>query len=163
MKKRDALVLGMLFLAVTGTILTVACGPTPAPKVLKIRVAYPSEVAFGDVPSLMAWDKLADKGYAVLPIFFAAPELSTEAVSRGDAEIGTGATRTTFSAIAKGAKIKLIVDESANEWSVVAGKSIKECKDLDGKRVAIHSEGAISTMMLKTWVDTNAMGPNRTT
>jgi NitT/TauT family transport system substrate-binding protein len=150
MNKRLAL---LLILTLIVSMVAVACGPKEEPGVVRIKIAYPSVPDFGDLPSMMVYDRLVEKGYAVLPTHFAQSELAVEAVSRGDADIGTGATRTVMAAMQKGAPLKFIVDQVANEWSVYAIASIKECKDLDGMRLAIHSEGAVSTAMLKTWIE----------
>lgn len=54
--------------------------------------------------------------------------------------------------------MKFIVDEVANEWSVIG--TMKECSELDGKRLAIHSEGAVSTAMTKNWINETCPGIN---
>lgn len=156
MKTKFAL---LLVLTLIVSMVAVACGPKPeAPQVTKIKLAFPSVADFGDIPVLLAMDRLADRGYAVLPTFFAQTEMAVEAVSRGDADIGTGATRTQMAAMQKGAPLKFIVDEVANEWSVIG--TMKECSELDGKRLAIHSEGAVSTAMTKNWINESCPGIN---
>jgi len=155
MNKKLAL---LLVLTLIVSMVAVACGPKEAPGVVRIKIAYPSVPDFGDLPSMMVYDRLVEKGYAVLPTHFAQSELAVEAVSRGDADIGTGATRAEMAAMQKGAPLKFIVDQVANEWSVYAISAIKECKDLDGMRLAIHSDGAVSTAMLNAWIDTTCPG-----
>jgi NitT/TauT family transport system substrate-binding protein len=126
--------------------------PKPAAKGVKIRVAYPSQADFEDIPTLLAVDRLSGMGYSVETTFFAQPELAVEAMSRGDAEIGNGAARTYLKAIQKGAPIRVIGEQAGNNWSVLAVKAITKCADLDGKRLAIHSEGAVSTAMLRAYL-----------
>jgi NitT/TauT family transport system substrate-binding protein len=59
-----------------------------------------------------------------------------------------------MSAIEKGANLRLVVTRVKNEWSVYALNAIKTCADLNGRKLAIHSEGAVSTAMLKNWIAT---------
>lgn len=150
---KKILVLGMGFLILTGGMAACAPGDTSVtPKVISMRVAYPSIPDFEDIPSLIAFEQLVAKGYAMLPIFFAQPELAAEAVSRGDAEFSAGSARTYLAAIQKGAPLKVIAEQAANSWSVLSVLDIKACQDLSGKRLAIHSEGAVSTAMLNAWL-----------
>ena len=62
----------------------------------------------------------------------------------------------------KGAKIKILMDRISSEWTVYATANIKTCADLDGKKLAIHSEGAVSSAMLRDYLKTNcpAAKPN---
>src|SRR5690606_17201197 len=83
------------------------------------------------------------------------------ALAKGDVQVTNVATNLIMSAIQKGAKIALIADAQANEWVVVSKNELKSCADLNGKRVAYHSEGAVSTTMLKVWIDETCQGmPN---
>ncbi|HEX2283007.1 MAG TPA: ABC transporter substrate-binding protein, partial [Thermomicrobiales bacterium] len=54
--------------------------------------------------------------------------------------------------IQAGAPIKLLVEQAANEWSIVVTNDIQTCADLDGKRLAIHSEGSISGAMVRAYI-----------
>jgi NitT/TauT family transport system substrate-binding protein len=126
----------------------------PAAKApLRLRAAYPSQADFEDLPTLLAGERLSTMGYQLESTFFAQPELAVEAMSRGDAEIGNGSARTYLKAIQKGAPIRVIGEQAGNSWSILAIKSIARCADLDGKRLAIHSEGAVSTAMLRVYLD----------
>ncbi len=132
---------------------TVAPSPKPAAKApVTIRVAYPSQADFEDIPSLLAAERLTGRGYKIETTFFAQPELAIEAISRGAADIGNGSARTYLRAIQKGAPIRVIGEQAGNSWSVLAVRSIRACADLDGKRLAIHSEGAVSTAMLRAYL-----------
>lgn len=127
--------------------------PAPAAKpAVRMRVAYPSQADFEDIPTLLAVERLKTMGYSVETTFFAQPELAVESMSRGDAEIGNGAARTYLKAIQKGSPIRVIGEQAGNNWSVLAVKAITKCADLDGKRLAIHSEGAVSTAMLNAYL-----------
>ncbi|MFN8458412.1 MAG: ABC transporter substrate-binding protein [Anaerolineae bacterium] len=125
---------------------------------LIVRVAFPSTIDIDDVAALLAFEKMQDEGFAVAPTFYAQGELAAAAVAGGQADFGVGASTIWLTAIQKGAPIVGIMEQTANGWSVVSIKDIKECKDLAGKRLAIHSEGSVSTAMLKAWIDTTCKG-----
>ena len=39
----------------------------------KVRVAYPSSVDMGDIPSLLAWEQLKKQGIEIVPHYFPKP------------------------------------------------------------------------------------------
>ena len=45
-----------------------------------------------------------------------------------------------------------------NEWTLYAKNDIADCAGLDGKKLAIHSQGAVSTSMVKNYVATVCSG-----
>jgi NitT/TauT family transport system substrate-binding protein len=64
-----------------------------------------------------------------------------------------------MTADSKGADLKIIMDRVANEWTIYGRKdTIHQCSDLTGKRLAIHSEGAVSTAMVKNYIETKCPG-----
>ncbi len=140
-------------------ILVAACGGAATPaKVTKIRVAFGSAPGFDHVARLVAFEELADKGYAVTPVFYAQNELAAAAVARGDAEIGTGSSATYLRAVQKGANIKWISSPVGNSQVLMAKQEIKKCADLADKKVAIGSEGAVGAAMLRAWMLTACPG-----
>ncbi len=138
--------------------LAAACGTKEEEGVVRIKVAYPSTADLSDLPSLLVYDRLIEKGYAVLPVFFSDDALSIEAVSSGEAEIGTGGARAVIAAMSKGASLKFIVEQAANEWSLYTTNDIQSCADMDGKRLAIHSESGSSAMMTRAYIKENCDG-----
>lgn len=127
-------------------------------EVIKMRVAYPSTVDFEDIASLIAQARLADQGYSIIPTFYAQSELAVDALARGDADFGNGAERTFWAAAAKGAPIRSVVEQAANAWSIYAIPEIKTCADLQGMRLAQHSEGAVSKAMTDAYLQENCPG-----
>lgn len=123
-----------------------------------IRVAFPSVIDIADVAALLAFERMADDGIAALPTFYAQGELAAAAVAAGEADMGVGAATVWLSAIQEGAEVVNIMEQAANAWSIMAIQSIETCSDLDGMRLAIHSEGAVSTAMLYAYVDVNCPG-----
>jgi NitT/TauT family transport system substrate-binding protein len=135
--------------------------PSPMPRTLKLRVAFTSVAEFGDVPLLMAHDLLANEGYEVAPTFYAQGELAVEALTRGDAEIGAGSTRTFWAAVANNAHIRTIMEQVANEWQIVAMPGINTCADLHGRRFGIHSEGSVGEAMTRAYLQEKCPGTER--
>lgn len=127
---------------------------------LTIRHAYSSVPGFADVPLLMTSDRLKSEGWKIDDISFAQSELAVESTAKGDTGLGNGASVAALRAIEKGAPLKLVAERTANEWTIASITSIRSCADLGGKRVAIHSEGAVSTAMVKNWIERTCQGTN---
>lgn len=119
---------------------------------VKIRVAFPSVADLGDVPLLLAAERLRVLGYDLEPIFFAQETLVLQAVARGDVEMGAGASRATLAAIQAGADLRLIGTQHRNLWTMYSRKEITRCEDLTGKRLALHSQAGISTAIVRGWL-----------
>ncbi len=117
-----------------------------------IRVAYPSEQDFADVPSVMAQQILERHGYGVTRTFYASPELAAQALAGGDADIAYGATRTYWVLAAQGAKVVTILQDARDENLLVVRSGIETCRDLEGGRVGYTSEGAMSATLLRAYV-----------
>jgi ABC-type nitrate/sulfonate/bicarbonate transport system substrate-binding protein len=130
---------------------------TPA-ETVEIRAAYTAGLDLTDIPSLMAFELLADQGYAVLTTSFAQSELAVEALARGDSDFGFGSSRTYWAAVPKGANIVSIMERSVNDFSIVTVPEIRTCSDLDGRRFAQHSEGAVSKAMSDAYILKNCPG-----
>src|SRR5579884_3654680 len=116
-----------------------------------VKFAY-SSPGFAYIPMFMAQDAMKAQGYSVDSANFNQPELAVQAISQNETQFSSGSTYTVMSAIQKGAKIKLIADRNANEWTITAANAIADCAGLDGKKVGIASEGAVSTAMLNVWM-----------
>lgn len=119
---------------------------------VKIRVAFPSVADLGDVPLLLAAERLRVHGYDLEPIFFAQETLVLQAVTRGDVEMGAGASRATLAAIQAGADLRVIGTQHRNLWTMYSKKEITRCEDLTGKRLALHSQAGISTAIVRGWL-----------
>jgi NitT/TauT family transport system substrate-binding protein len=134
--------------------------PRPAGN-LAFKMGFNSEYGFGDVPILITVDRLNTDGWKIEKVVFSSSELGTEATAKNEVQWGSGATSSSLLAVQKGAKLPLIVEKVANHWVVVSKPGLQKCEDLNGKGLAIHSEGAVSTAMVRTWVDTACKGkPN---
>ena len=152
----------VLFGLIFSTLYLAGCAPQQTDVVEKapvfMRVAFPSVIDIADVAALLAFERMADEGIAALPTFYAQSELAAVAVAAGEADIGVGAATVWLTAIQQGAEIVNVMEQAANAWAIMAVKPIDTCADLDGMRMAIHSEGAVSTAMLYAYIDLNCPG-----
>jgi NitT/TauT family transport system substrate-binding protein len=151
----------LLFLCaccMAGWLLLSACESKTNSETKTIRIAFPSEVDLGDIPSLMVMDALAEKGYHVEPTFFASAELAVEALSRGDADFAAGSVRTYWAGIQKGANLVMIMEQACNSWTIYAASDIQTCGAIAGKRLAVSSEGSGHTAMTQTYIRENCPG-----
>ncbi|HZD75228.1 MAG TPA: ABC transporter substrate-binding protein [Actinomycetota bacterium] len=117
-----------------------------------------TSVGMSSAPFLAALDQLRGQGYKIETPELAESELVAEGVAKGRFAFGSGANNEVMTADAKGADLKVIMDRVSNEWTVYARTDIGQCSDLNGKRLAIHSEGAVSTAMVKNYIETKCPG-----
>ena len=131
--------------------------PTELPGTKTFSVGATS-AGFSHGPLLAAIDSLRSKGYKIDYPVLDSSELVTQGVASGQFAFGSGANNSVMAAITKGANLRLVVARVNNEWTLYALNSIKSCADLAGKKLAIHSAGAVSTAMVKNYVATKCPG-----
>lgn len=131
--------------------------PSEQPGTKEFKVAFTSP-GLSSAPFLAAIDALNKNGYKIETQVLDQSELVTEGVSKGDFAFGSGANNSTLAAVEKGANLKLVVTRVNNEWTLYAGNSIADCAGLAGKKLAIHSQGAVSTAMVKNYIKTKCDG-----
>src|SRR5687768_6785693 len=119
----------LLFIAAGFTSIAVAQAPQ------NVRLAYPSWADMGDIPSLLAWEQLKKQGIEVVPTFFPKTDLAVQAVVAGEADIGSAAGIAVIKAVESGMNIRIIGEQVRNEWQLVTPVSLKDPKQLDGKRI----------------------------
>jgi len=117
---------------------------------IKIVTAHSSQKELGDLTELLAWEAIKSKGYDVEFKSLATPELAAQALINNDAQFSAISSGTGMMAVQAGAKIKMVCEHKANEWALVTISSVTDPKQLVGKRLAVHSLGAISTGMVNT-------------
>ena len=131
--------------------------PSALPGTKTFSVGF-TAIGFSSAPFLAALDALRGQGYTIDTPELDKSELVTQGVASGQFAFGSGANNSVMAAITKGANLKLVVARVNNEWTLYALNSIKGCADLAGKKLAIHSEGAVSTAMVKNYVATTCSG-----
>jgi NitT/TauT family transport system substrate-binding protein len=134
-----------------------SAAPSELPGTKEFGVAFTSP-GLSSSAFLAAISALNENGYDITTQVLDQSELVTEGVSSGDFAFGSGANNATLTAIEKGAELKFLVNRVQNEWTLYARTDITDCAGLGGKRVAIHSEGAVSTAMVKNYVNTECPG-----
>jgi ABC-type nitrate/sulfonate/bicarbonate transport system substrate-binding protein len=117
-----------------------------------IRVAHLGELSFGDVPTLLAHERLREQGYVVESTSYAATDLLVEAISRGSADIGNGALTAAWTAIARGAQLRTVMEHVANPHQLVVASAIASCADLDGRRLALHTQGGVVNALISAFM-----------
>ena len=126
----------------------------------KVRFAYPSSADMGDIPSLLAWEQLKKQGIEVIPTFFPKTDLAVQAVVAGEADIGAAAGIAVVKAVESGLNVRIIAEQVRNEWQLVTPTSIKEPKQLDGKRVGYHSPISVTEALVKWMASYYKITPN---
>ncbi len=137
-------------------MLLIGCGvpmPTPAARmtITTIRVGFPTAPDPADVPSLLAHELLRAEGYTVEQIPFESSELQVAAMANGELDFSNGSTRTHWAAVAQGADIIMLMQQSANEWSLVTSAGLDSCSELNGKKFGVQSSGSMSNALLQAY------------
>src|SRR5512145_2756347 len=126
----------------------------------KVRVAYPSSVDMGDIPSLLAWEQLKKQGIEVVPHYFPKTDLAVQAVLAGEADIGSAAGIAVVKAVESGMNLRVIAEQVRNEWQLVTPVSFKDPKQLDGKRVGYHAPITVTEALVKWMANHYKITPN---
>jgi NitT/TauT family transport system substrate-binding protein len=133
-------------------------GPTEVPGTKEFTVGFTSP-GLSSAPFLAAIDAMRGAGYKIDTPIIESSELLSQAVASGQFAFGSGANNAVLAANQAGANLKVVVSRVNNEWTLYARTAtIKKCADLGGKSLAIHSEGAVSTAMVKNYVQENCAG-----
>ncbi|MGE0450106.1 MAG: ABC transporter substrate-binding protein [Vicinamibacterales bacterium] len=122
-----------------------------------IRVAYLNDINFGDLPSLLAHDRLRAEGYAVEEIHFSATDLLIEAVAAGTIDVGNASTTAAWTARTRGARVTTVMEHTANVYRLVAAAGISTCADLGDRRLAM-SEAGIATVLVRRFLAEDCAG-----
>ncbi|MGE5302600.1 MAG: ABC transporter substrate-binding protein [Alphaproteobacteria bacterium] len=126
----------------------------------KIKFAYPSSADMGDIPSRLAWEQLKSQRIEVTPQFFPKTELAVQAVAAGEADLGAAAGIAVVKAVESGMNLRIIGEQVRNEWQLVTPVSIKDPKQLDGKRVGYHAPITVTEALVKWMANYYKITPN---
>ena len=141
----------------TGPTVTVAPTATPLPGTKTFTIGF-TNPGISSAPFLAAIADLNANGYKIDFPIIQSSELVVQGVASGTFAFGSGANNAVLAAVEQGAGLRVVVSRVNNEWMLYAAKSITSCAGLAGKKLAIHSEGAVSTAMVKNFVATKCPG-----
>ena len=147
----------------SGLLIVLALGlglPSPSQAQKKVRFAYPSSADMGDIPSLLAWEQLKKQGIEVVPTFFPRTDLAVQAVVAGEVDLGSAAGIAVVKAVESGMNVRVIGEQVRNEWQLVTPVSLKDPKQLDGKRVGYHAPITVTEALVKWMAQHYKITPN---
>ena len=146
---------------------------TPAPEGSEAASAEPTErtgppegqasefiiplagVGISTVPLLAAVDELTAQGYTVETPEVSGYELATEGVAQERFHFSAGVTGANLQAIEQGAPLAIIGSRVGNEFLLYAREGLDSCEEIMASRVAIHSPGSSSGLMMRSWAEEN--------
>lgn len=131
--------------------------PTSAPTVAAkktgtLRLYDLVNVDVRDVPMLMALDDLRAQGYVVEPSFLSGSTLILDGAARGDAELAMASNQNAWAAIAKGARLRTIVQFTAATTILATPTTIKNCNELGGKRIGLPAVRGMNVSLLNLYL-----------
>ncbi len=133
-----------------------ACGQ-PAAKG-RIHVLVIANTDIRDIPLGLAVEDLKVQGYQaeVTPMLGGA--LMPDALARGDAEIGSFNNETLWSAVAKGARARTLMQRLSLPNLLVAKAGVAGCGALDGKPIALGAQGGLNPRLIALYLDRQCPG-----
>ncbi len=119
---------------------------------LELKLGHPSSVSLYDIPALMTHDRLNANGWNVKNVEFTRTDLNVQALAQGTIQVANSQVMDPVRAIQKGAKLFFLMENNGGEFVMIAKKEIKDCKETDGKRFAIHGEASTTSLAVKLWL-----------
>ena len=119
---------------------------------LEIKLGHPSSISFYDMPAMLTRERLNRNGWNVTSVEFTRTDLNVQALAQGTIQIANSQVMDPIRAIQKGAKLSFLMENNGGEFVMIAKNEIKDCKDTDGKRFAIHGEAATTSLAAKIWL-----------
>ena len=119
---------------------------------LEIKLGHPSSISFYDMPAVMTYERLNSNGWNVKSVEFTRTDLNIQALAQGTIQIANSQVMDPVRAIQKGAKLSFLMENNGGEFVMIAKREIKDCKETDGKRFAIHGEAATTSLAVKLWL-----------
>jgi ABC-type nitrate/sulfonate/bicarbonate transport system substrate-binding protein len=131
-----------------------ACAPPAAPPDARplIRVATAGQLDFEDLPGSIGHAMLRAAGYRVEETFYATSDLSVDALSRGHADVSSGAMTTAWAAAVRGAPVRTVMEHVRAQLLLVATRDVEGCAGLDGRRLALQGEVGASTALARAFL-----------
>jgi ABC-type nitrate/sulfonate/bicarbonate transport system substrate-binding protein len=95
---------------------------------------------------------LNSHGWNLKSVEFTRTDLNVQALAQGTIQVANSQVMDPVRAIQKGAKLFFLMENNGGEFLMIAKKEIKDCKEIDGKRFAIHGEAATTSLAVKLWL-----------
>ena len=150
-----------LLLAVMTVLLTFSAARAAEVEVLKpkgnleIKLGHPSSISLYDLPAVLTHERLNRNGWNVSNVEFTRTDLNVQALAQGTIQMANSQVMDPVRATQKGAKLAFIMENNGGEFLMVAKNEIKDCKEIEGKRFAIHGEAATTSLAVKLWLLNN--------
>jgi ABC-type nitrate/sulfonate/bicarbonate transport system substrate-binding protein len=119
---------------------------------LQIQLGHPSSISLYDLPAVLTNERLNSNGWNVKSVEFTRTDLNVQALAQGTIQIANSQVMDPVRATLKGAKLSFLMENNGGEFVMIAKKEIKDCKDIEGKRFAIHGEAATTSLAVKLWL-----------
>lgn len=101
-------------------------------------------------------------GYQAEFLEIADSDLVVAGGAAGKFEMGSSSTASVMKVIQLGAPMVFVGENSRNQWTLVGKTGIKNCADMNGKRLGLHSPGGVSTALYRAWALKNCGGSKPT-
>lgn len=119
---------------------------------LEIKLGHPSSLSLYDIPAVMTHDRLNANGWNVKSVEFTRTDLNVQALAQGTIQVANSQVMDPVRASLKGAKLAFLMENNGGEFVMIAKKEIKDCKEIDAKRFAIHGEASTTSLAVKLWL-----------
>src|SRR5919106_2577734 len=119
---------------------------------LEIKLGHPSSISLYDLPAVLTHERLNGNGWNTKSVEFTRTDLNVQALAQGTIQVANSQVMDPVRAIQKGAKLFFLMENNGGEFLMIAKKEIKDCKETDGKRFAIHGEASTTSLAVKLWL-----------
>lgn len=123
--------------------------PPAAAKQTRIVYGFSGVKQLTYAANLIALERMRDRAYDAVPVFFPRPELAVQALLRGEVDMARGEPGTVSTAIMRGARLAIIAAPGLSQWVLVASKTFSRPRDLSRKRIAVHSLASMSNTVVQ--------------
>jgi len=143
----------LLTTLVTATLARAAEINIPKPSGnLTLQIGHPSTISLYDVPTQMTHERLNSQGWSVKSVEFTRTDFNTQALSKGTVQIALSQVLDPVRVIQGGGKLVFLMENNGGEFVLITKREIKDCKELDGKKFAIHGDTATTSLAAKLWL-----------
>jgi ABC-type nitrate/sulfonate/bicarbonate transport system substrate-binding protein len=119
---------------------------------LEIKLGHPSSISLYDMPAVLTNERLNRNGWNTSSVEFTRTDLNVQALAQGTIQMANSQVMDPIRASQKGAKLSFLMENNSGEFLMIAKNEIKDCKEIDGKRFAIHGEASTTSLAVKLWL-----------